>query len=275
MAGIPNAPALNFPHLINRACDGNCSGVMSHLSAKNYLLSAAWQKDMGTGRMSRVKGLRCPGENFPRRPQANLLIWLGSIKAPIARNPPFIERSEGLRLQLAHTAVSICRSSPRRRGPSALAKDQMPAFAGLSGNIGIAHLLTIILPAVIPIVAFASQAPVSSGDRKKQRPARRQCAPWPIRAKARFGQRWSAGRRSARAAGLASLLSCGARVPGRGSHPRPRRRAAGPIARASPKGAVAQRPGASRRSIPHFGETKNRDTGHPGPGKQQGRRSVG
>src|ERR1043166_4276382 len=71
--------------------------------------------------------------------------------------------------------------------------------------------------------------------------------------------RWSAGRRSVRAAGLANLPSQDARASGWASQTHPRRRAGCPDRKGHPKGAVAQRPGASRRSISLFGGDGNRD----------------
>ncbi len=95
--------------------------------------------------------------------------------------------------------------------------------------------------------------------------------------------RWSAGRRSVSVAGFArpqitarARLGMGLASPSgwaSQTHSGKARSAAGVTHRLPPKGAVAQRPGASRRSIPL--REKEKGPAVPTPSQTTGRRSVG
>jgi len=84
-------------------------------------------------------------------------------------------------------------------------------------------------------------------------------------------RKWSAGRRSARAAGLANLPHA-ARAPRGGiRNPVPYPARGRPDRKGGPKGAVAQRPGASRRSIPSLCEGRKKGQRRTRRRKEYGR----
>ena len=85
------------------------------------------------------------------------------------------------------------------------------------------------------------------------------------------GLRWSAGRRSVRAASLANPPSQDARASGWVSQTRPQG-AYTPRSQGACKGALAQRPGASRRSIPLPSEGRKTGRVCPHPADRAGRR---